>query len=182
MSKREPQLKLGQKFELEDVMVGFRERWASVDTAMVGRLLRSHLVLEHVVREYVAHANPGLGDLEAARLSFAQVVELLPRNGYVNDVLPGIKQVNALRNKFAHRLDYVMVANDLSPMKQSRFFRDLLTKGGEIVASRTANPLSTLELFCSVAYMLLQTARMLGEDVPDSAPAMNLVEDEIAGA
>ncbi|MFP3670621.1 hypothetical protein SB717_36660, partial [Priestia sp. SIMBA_032] len=53
-----------------------KERW-NQDTDSIGRILRAHLYLEHYLTEYLQHANPALGDLDEARLTFAQKANLL---------------------------------------------------------------------------------------------------------
>jgi hypothetical protein len=76
---------------------GIQERW-SQDVAVMGRILRAHLFVEHYLNEHLAKANPRLGSVEQAHLTFAQKVTLLnASDAHIRSVLPGIKHLNAIR-------------------------------------------------------------------------------------
>lgn len=75
------------------------------DTSTIGRILRAHLFVEHFLGEYLSKQNPRLGGLEDARLSFAQKLALVGRGDIsVRDLLPGVRHLNAIRNRIAHKL------------------------------------------------------------------------------
>lgn len=75
------------------------------DTQTIGRILRSHLFVEHHLNEYLQVNNPGLGLVEDARLTFAQKVNLLGKaDTYLAHYIRGIKHLNTIRNRIAHNL------------------------------------------------------------------------------
>lgn len=75
------------------------------DHDVLGRVLKAHLILEHYLSAYLGQTF-GIDDIDSIRLSFAQKVELLPSSGAAASVIKlGIKRLNSIRNKFAHRID-----------------------------------------------------------------------------
>jgi hypothetical protein len=68
----------------------------------LGRVLKCHLVLEHYLDRFLSQQIP---TIEEARLSFVQKARLLPTaRSAAAFVRPGIIQLNAIRNRFAHSL------------------------------------------------------------------------------
>lgn len=103
----------------------FWEAWDR-DTDVMGRFLRAHLVVEHFMAKYLAFLNPRLGSLEKARLSYTQKLELLGEHDpFLRHLRPGLRQLNELRNKFAHRLDYRLAREDTQAIANLPLFRAL---------------------------------------------------------
>jgi hypothetical protein len=93
---------------------------------LIGRILRAHLFVEHYMTEYLAKTNPRLGDLNQARLSFSQKTELLePSNPDMADIVPGIKRLNKIRNRLAHKLNVQVTKEDSSFFLKSERFAAL---------------------------------------------------------
>jgi hypothetical protein len=93
---------------------------------LIGRILRAHLFVEHYMTEYLAKTNPRLGDLNQARLSFSQKTELLePSNPDMADIVPGIKRLNKIRNRLAHKLNVQVTEEDSSFFLKSERFAAL---------------------------------------------------------
>ena len=87
-------------------------RWEQ-DVDAIGRILRSHLYVEHYLTEFIRHANPRLGSIAEARLSFNQKLALLDTNSPgVAELKPGIAQLNKIRNRLAHRLSFAILPAD----------------------------------------------------------------------
>jgi hypothetical protein len=83
------------------------------NVVVIGRILRAHLFVEHFMTEYLAGANPRLGSLADARTTFAQEVTLLDvENPDIAAMLPGIKRLNSIRNRLAHKLDAQVTEDD----------------------------------------------------------------------
>lgn len=116
------------------------------DHDLIGRLLKCHLVVEHYMERYLCKR---LGDesLTRARLSFFQKAHLLPDHEAPALAKPGILQLNAIRNKFAHSLDAPLVDTDLGPIAD---FVAIARKG---VAYPT--PIEQIEAFCSIAFAMM---------------------------
>lgn len=87
-------------------------RW-NQDTEVIGRILRAHLYVEHYLTEFIRHANPRLGSIADARLSFNQKLALLDtRSPAIAELKPGIAQLNKIRNRLAHKLSAAIEPSD----------------------------------------------------------------------
>ena len=128
------------------------------DTATLGRVLRAHLFVEHFLGEYLAKKNPPLGALDAARLTFAQKVALVGQGDRgVSYLIPGIRRLNAIRNRIAHQLRGIVTPEDAEALLQIRMFkamRDVLC-GPELPS---ADPVDVLEDFSKHSAMMLQAS------------------------
>lgn len=87
---------------------------AEADHDTIGRVLRAHLVIESFVGEFLM-AHYGIEELDELRLTFAQKAKLLPQSkSSAAFVRPGIIQLNAVRNKFGHRLNHTIENHEIS--------------------------------------------------------------------
>lgn len=133
------------------------DRWnRNVDA--IGRILRSHLFVEHFLSEYLQHRNPDLGLIANARLSFAQKVYLLNEGDRaVAYLIPGIRRLNSIRNRLAHTMDAGVTSADVVDFLQTKLFvamRAELARGnGEPPRS---DPIDILEEFAKHAGLALQ--------------------------
>jgi hypothetical protein len=94
------------------------------DTALIGRILRAHLFVEHFLGEYLSRTNPRLGKLDDARLSFAQKIALVgDDDSIVRALVPGIRHLNVIRNRVAHRLTAAMSNEDSDVFLANSMFR-----------------------------------------------------------
>lgn len=77
-----------------------------VDFNFIGYLLACHLVIEHYLDEFLLSRAPDLA-WDKPRLTFAQKADLFPHAMFPNgdEVVAGIRHINALRNKLAHNLE-----------------------------------------------------------------------------
>lgn len=124
----------------------------------MGRILRAHLFVEHFVTEYLHAKNPSLGDLSAARLTFAQKVELVggadPAVAYL---VPGLRRLNKIRNRLAHTLSTSVTNEDRDAFLLIELFRALRDAlASPAVAS--VEPVDVLESFAQHAGMALNAA------------------------
>lgn len=99
----------------------FNKRYGSLvraDTSGMSVILRSHLIVEHFVDEYLRKAHPGVQDWDTARLTFAQKVAFIdhPRMNF-RMIVPGIRALNRARNKIVHTLDAALPPGDLQPIE-----------------------------------------------------------------
>ena len=97
----------------------YRELWNTDHEAKV-IVLQCHLILEAFLTDYLEHANPAASRIGRTRLSFAQKLELAyhPQTNFAF-LVDGIKALNALRNRLAHRVGYTMTEDDISPIKEA---------------------------------------------------------------
>jgi hypothetical protein len=95
------------------------QQFLNRDEAAVSRILRSHLIAEHFLDGYLRAANPVIQEWDAARLTFAQKLELAdnPRSS-IHMLLPGLRCLNRLRNHVAHRLQAETTDDDLQQVRE----------------------------------------------------------------
>ncbi|MDB6058056.1 MAG: hypothetical protein JWO95_1900 [Verrucomicrobiales bacterium] len=88
-----------------------------IDHASKAVVLQSHLVVEYYMTQYLHAANPASPKIGTAKLTFAQKLELVdhPQANF-QFLLDGVRALNTIRNKIAHRLDFVLSAQDLAPI------------------------------------------------------------------
>ncbi|CAJ0772421.1 hypothetical protein [Ralstonia chuxiongensis] len=105
--------------EIEDDFNRQNERFLNlltVDHEPIGRVLRAHLVIESFLDSFLTNFYE-IENFDDLRLTFAQKAKLLPsRRSSAAFVRPGIVQLNAVRNKFGHAIDYSIECNSLSAL------------------------------------------------------------------
>jgi hypothetical protein len=134
-----------------------RSRW-NQDIVSIGRILRAHLFVEHFLTLFLQKKNPGLGDLDSARLSFAQKVALLPASEItVSYLIPAIRHLNKVRNQLAHTLQAQVSEEDRAVFLSVDLFREFRIARD---APKTPSdiPIDVLEEFGAHAGMMLDAA------------------------
>ena len=81
-------------------------------------LLKGHLILEQCLNELLRSYMPKSGSVESLNFTFAKKLDVLLALGHKLYVVGGggeehIKEVNRIRNRLAHRLDYPELRSDL---------------------------------------------------------------------
>jgi hypothetical protein len=120
---------------------------AFTDHDAIGRVLRSHLVIENFLDTYLTDRFK-IEDFSSLRLTFAQKAKLLPhKNEAVSWVRPGIIQLNAVRNRLGHSLDYTPEPHDISAIYECL----------RIARKGTAfeSPVAAIEAFAAIACAFL---------------------------
>lgn len=144
---------------IEDQGQQYGTIWAQ-DADAIGRVLRAHLAVEHFLTAYIQAQNPNLGKLNNARLTFAQKANLLgesdPLAGFLK---PGLKRLNEIRNRIAHKLRNVVDEGDREAFLTMQLFVEIRTH----LASRfgvmmSEDPLSVVEDFARLASAILHAA------------------------
>ena len=122
------------------------------DNGSIGRVLRTHLAVEHFLKQYLVTMNPLLGSVEKARLRYLQMVELLPNDDpSISFLKPGLRRINEIRNRLAHRLHVDITEEDKRVFKDIHEFwalREELAKGD---GQEPDDPLSVMEHFARFA-------------------------------
>lgn len=81
---------------------------------VIGRVLKAHLVVESFIDGFLRDFYT-LPDVESVRLSFFQKASLLPASkSGASYVKPGILQLNSVRNKYGHHLEFEIETYHLS--------------------------------------------------------------------
>ena len=90
--------------EMDYKLAKINEKWnQNIDS--IGRILRAHLFVEHFITECLAYFNPNLGDVNEARLTFAQKLVLIEcYSPETLELSKGIRRLNKIRNQMAHNL------------------------------------------------------------------------------
>lgn len=126
------------------------QRW-NQDVESIGRILRAHLYVEHYMTEYLNKANPHLGSVEKAKLSFAQKLALLdPNDPRLQEVKEGIKHLNAIRNRLAHRLSATVTTEDSAIFLRAPYFGEMRDERAK-PNKPSSEPLDILEEFAQHA-------------------------------
>jgi hypothetical protein len=113
------------------------------DHDLIGRVLKCHLIIENYINHHLESVFPSLR-WESARLQFAKKVELLPQtDARVAWILPGIKEINGIRNRLSYSITASVSLDDL-------------TKGASVLANARRgkdykNPIELVEDFTAVA-------------------------------
>jgi len=120
---------------------------AATDHVSVGRVLRAHLIVENFMNSFIPGFF-GIEEFEELRLSFVQKAKLLPQqNSSAAFVRPGIIQLNAVRNKFGHRLNHVVEVHEIEVIVE------ILAVSRRGVSFET--PVAAIEAFVPVACAFL---------------------------
>ena len=126
------------------------------DESAIGKVLRSHLFVEHFMTVYIQRTNLSLAPLDGARLSFAQKVMLIDwdRSG-VGFLQPGIRHLNKIRNRLAHTLHADVSEADaqvFSAISHVHALQSALA-GGHV----ETDPIAVLEGFARTAGLMLDS-------------------------
>jgi hypothetical protein len=125
------------------------KRIETIDHETLGYLLVCHLIVEHYVTEVLKSATWPREDLQldAGRLTFSQKMCLLPRikDDRFGGLIPCIKHLNTLRNKFSHHIEFRLSDTDMEP------FLELLTKISRTPMEIPKGAVQILEVFTAVA-------------------------------
>lgn len=115
----------------------------------IGRILRAHLFVEHFLTELLQAKNPRLGSLDNARLGFAQKVSLLGTElSEIQDLVPGIRRLNKIRNRVAHSLHANLTAEDAETLLSCGFFRAMREESARVRSQTSSQePLVVIEDF-----------------------------------
>jgi len=82
--------------------------------------IQAHLYLDHVITRLLSEGVPFPRHLQLDRTGFAQKLQLVAALGLLHPMhIPPIKVVNAIRNKIAHQLDYVVTPGDETKLRSS---------------------------------------------------------------
>jgi hypothetical protein len=156
-------------------------RW-NQNAEFIGRILRAHLYVEHYLTSYLRAINSSLGDLDEARIGFAQKVVLLGTSDVaVSALIGGIRRLNQIRNRLAHHLTVTVTDEDAGVFMSLKPFADDWD-GHEILNSEAGGkplsrlPIDMLEGFAKLAGRTLQVAERKGGAGPRLALQQALKE------
>ena len=148
----------GRKATLDALNLLFAERDArwEQDIDAIGRILRSHLFVEHYLQTYIVARNPNLRSVADARLSFTQTLALakLDESVLVAELRPGIKRLNIVRNRLAHNLRAEITEDDAQSFLSAKMFV-AMRNARAAPAEPCSEPLTVLEEFARYCGIVL---------------------------
>jgi hypothetical protein len=134
---------------MESDFHAFKKKYAALwDTDHNAKVvvLQCHLILEAFLTDYLENANPASARIGSSRLSFAQKLDLAyhPQTNFAF-LMDGMKQLNVIRNRLAHRVGYTVTDTDISPM------RDALRIWNDAAGKPMPNGLDVVQTFTELA-------------------------------
>jgi hypothetical protein len=126
----------------------FNEIW-NQDAFSIGRVLRSHLVVEFHLTRHLQFRNPNLGDIDAAGLTYAQKVDLIGPNvnHLIADCLPGLRHLGKIRNRLAHNLNVNVTQDDRNAFLSMPLYLAFRNAAMKHQGVKPDDPLSVMEHF-----------------------------------
>lgn len=139
----------------------YRKLWNADHEAKV-IILQCHLILEMFLSDYLKQANPAAYRIDKVQLSFAQKLELAynPQANFAF-LIDGMRALNILRNKFAHRIGYTLAKDDISPMKDA--LKIWYDAGGKTMPEGLGVVLEFTELVCGFLDGTIQSIKRHGD-------------------
>jgi len=108
--------------ELEKERINFNEEVLGLlnrKTDEFGFVLKCHLIIEYYIDSYLKTAYPSILNWQSSRLTFSQKLELINNNRTpIGVYYQGIKCLNSIRNKFSHRISYVIEKKDYKEIEE----------------------------------------------------------------
>ena len=157
ITNKEETLEIYLKFEKE-IQKLFQSRHE-----FIGRVLKSHLIIEKHLNDCLLHYYGK--NFEDLKLKFYQKLILIGLNDKsLKFYLDGIKELNNIRNKIAHKLDTKILTNDIQFMKKYVGF---------IEGTKLSDPIKIIEKFAN--YVCI----WLSYNISDTGIKRNLEVKEI---
>ena len=108
--------------EIEDDLKIANEEYFKLlnkDHNFIGRLITNHLVIEFYLNKFISNYYKSSEIIDYGNLSFYQKIYLLPKEKFWwPNFIDGLREFNSLRNKFSHKLDYSIKADDVDGIKK----------------------------------------------------------------
>ncbi|GAA6182305.1 hypothetical protein NBRC116594_37430 [Shimia sp. NS0008-38b] len=139
-----------KKIEREHAAID--KAWAQ-NAEIIGRILRGHLFVEHYLTKFLERENPQLKNLARVRLNFSQKIELVNTGSpVIDDLMPGIRHLNKVRNRVAHTLHGDVTQNDAQIFLGCGLFRAMRVESATATEKELSNePIEILEDFSRYA-------------------------------
>ena len=126
------------------------------DSAVLGRVLHAHLVVEYFLTEYLKHMHPTL-NLDQLRLRYEQEVGMLPGSStLLGTMKPGLGALGSIRNRIAHVRQVQISKDDVQAIVNVKFYDELMRASGVIEFSK-AEPLDVVLNFAQWAASTLHS-------------------------
>ena len=128
----------------------------------IGRIVKSHLLLEHYLNEYLRVIHPSIKNIDALKLSFKQKLNMLELPGdMIHYIGPVLDVINRLRNRLVHSLDIELKDDEIEPIRKLLAFTRQQSNYNADLDERSAADLieESTKLVCSLFATLTRTTR-----------------------
>ena len=140
----------------------------------IGRIVKSHLLLEHYLNEYLRVIHPSIRDIDSLKLSFKQKLNMLELPGdMIHYIGPVLDVINRLRNRLVHSLDIELNDDEVEPIRKLLAFTRQQSNYDDNLDERTAADLieESTKLVCSLFDTLTRTTLAGYTDTPQAFAA-----------
>ncbi len=123
---------------------------SGINFEITGRVLVSHLILEHYITKLIELKTPKDFNWDESRLTFSQKVNLLKKDEVLNktNYIKGIEILNKIRNKFSHNLLAVIDLSNISEL--TKIINDRSSSKTPII-NKKHDPIEVINAFASLA-------------------------------
>jgi hypothetical protein len=148
----------------------------------MGRVLRAHTVVEYHLTGHIEAENEGIVDLHESGLMFHNKIMLLDKRTYlVKQLLPGLRMLNQIRNRFAHNLNSKVTEDDKNAFYSVEIFTAMEKAFEDRWGEKGKEPLEVLENFADFAARMFHATtsktgkywrQAIGEDIDGDAESI----------
>lgn len=141
----------------EESHAKFQNLW-NQNAEKIGRVLFAHLAVEYFLTKFIQWANPRLGSLSGAHLTFGQKIELLGDGDQLLAWLrPGLRTLNVIRSRISHQLSVEIDEDDSATFLDVEVFAAARSAAGHASSGERNDPVSLLEEFSEFAASVLHS-------------------------
>jgi hypothetical protein len=134
-----------------------RDNLFSRDHDLMGKILKHHLILEFYINRHFETIFPA-NKRPSRRLAFAQKLELIPIDNFLMPlVIPGLREINDVRNAFAHDIDANLSLDSLKTC------RKVLGLMHPYFNKTYSDPIDVIEDFTGIACLRLDVDKDLDQ-------------------
>jgi len=126
----------------------------SSNTDEMAITIKCHLIIENYIDQYLKVAFPSINNIKEMNLRFLNKIEMINNSKTIfSTYYKSLKQINSLRNKFAHNLQYIITPNDL---KELNIVMDAWNDAGGYARTNGVELIKQYTMFfCSSVYCII---------------------------
>ena len=143
--------------EINSERIKFNKDFSSMlssNTDEMAITIKCHLIIENYINQYLKVAFPSINNIKEMNLRFINKIEMINNSKTIfSTYYKSLKQINSLRNKFAHNLQYIIIANDL---KELNIVMDAWNDAGGCARTNGVELIKQYTMFfCSSVYNII---------------------------
>lgn len=149
---------------IEESYAKFQTLW-SQNAEKVGRVLFAHLAVDYFLTKFIQWANPRLGSLADARLTFGQKIELIGDGDQLLSWLkPGLRTLDDIRGRISQQLSVQIDERERASFLDTEIFAALRSSVRHDAADDRDDAVTVLEEFSEFAASVLHNCCHAGAD------------------